>query len=391
MERTGIRSLRKNRRNYLAGEIDISTVMRQGVVVTLSMGRWRAEQKLLAEDLCLENKDLLTDYIKLGKKTLISPVLQKKMRSIEQSTRSAVKRYSYDTPFGYFVPAGAYEVLDNLMLDFECKWNEMRDLLANEMEKHEEEIKNAYRSFAFGLYKKLRRKGSARGYAMTYVNRIIADIPTPEKVRESFYFSFQSGEVPIPRVISERVQKELLANAVMQEKINAEKKRQSAKTETVFKREAAIQKMNERRLARYETKKEQVVDKFVEAIAGQIRTIVLDTTQAALTSISKNEAVCGRTHGALKKLVQDFRMMNIMDEPELETEIQKLESLIKSEDRSDEKKVKEALTDLQNAARGIVLDIAAPKRRNRGDILGDATDINEPVERESRRGREHVI
>lgn len=380
MERTGIRSLRKNRRNYLAGEIDISTVMRQGVVVTLSMGRWRAEQKLLAEDLCLENKDLLTDYIKLGKKTLISPVLQKKMRSIEQSTRSAVKRYSYDTPFGYFVPAGAYEVLDNLMLDFEGKWNEMRDLLANEMEKHEEEIKNAYRSFAFGLYKKLRRKGSARGYAMTYVNRIIADIPTPEKVRESFYFSFQSGEVPIPKVMSEAVKKELLGEA-----------KTKLKLETAAKREAAIQKMNERRLARYETKKEQVVDKFVEAIAGQIRTIVLDTTQAALTSISKNEAVCGRTHGALKKLVQDFRMMNIMDEPELETEIQKLESLIKSEDRSDEKKVKEALTDLQNAARGIVLDIAAPKRRNRGDILGDATDINEPVERESRRGREHVI
>lgn len=389
---TGIKTLRKNRVKVIHGDIDVSLVMRQGLVVMLSMGRWRAEQKLLAEDLALNASEMLSDYIRLGKKTLIKPELQKKMNSIESLSRNAIRKYSYDTPFGYFVPAGAYPVLDDVMKEYEAKWMAMGEALATEMKKNEVEIREAYRTFAMSLYKRLRKKGSARRYAKEYVERVVGDIPTPEKVRNSFYFSFQSGEVPVPKVMSKYVRQELLNEESAKLKLDAVREAAQAKVETAVKREEAVQKMHARRMARYEARKEKDVDRFLDAVGSQIRSMILDTTKAALSSISRNEGLCGRTSGALSKLVKDFRMMNILDDDSLESEIDKLEGLMKeTSTRTNEQKVKEALTDLQFAARGTVMEISAPRRKVRGDIIGDAMIDDKPEKGSARQVRANVI
>jgi hypothetical protein len=342
------------------GTVDVSAIMQQGVIVMLGMGRWRAEQRLVEADLLLEKMDptILRQYIRLGKKTLIKPELQRKLNSIETSARFAIKKIALETPFGLFVTAAAYPALEKTMEEYEKEWMGMAEQLASELERHEVEIREAYRTLAVTLFKTMKQRGSSRSYAAKYASRVTAAIPTPEQVRASFMFNFQVFQVPVPKVFSDAVRKELLGE-----------EKTKLKLATAREREEQTRKMNMMIAERYQKKKDEMVDQFLNGVNSQVRQMVLGTVEKALASIKKNDMVVGRTSQHLRQMIAQFRMLNILNDEELEREVAKLETVMTSAEKGDEQRVKEILTELQSVARNTIMDITAPKRRSRGELL----------------------
>jgi hypothetical protein len=97
----------------------------QGKVVTLSIGRWRAEQRLLSEDIGLDRATFVKDFLKLGRKTLVPPLAQMKMNSVEHAARAALKKYVFE-PVWALMPAQRFPDLETDMDERTGEWFEQR-------------------------------------------------------------------------------------------------------------------------------------------------------------------------------------------------------------------------------------------------------------------------
>jgi hypothetical protein len=366
--------------------MDVSAMLKQGVIASLSMGRWRAEQRLLPEDLCLQDlgATAMDQYISLGKKSLIPPALQKQLNAIESSARYAIKRFALETPFGMFVPAGAYPELEKEMDRFEKSWMEKRDVLADELRKHEKEVRNAYRELALSLYKHIRAqemtKKQEQGAARRYAAKIIDAIPSADQVRDSFRFEFQVFYVPLPTVLDKAVRDQLLNEEKMKLKIETEKEK-----------DLTTRRMNAMIAERYEKRKDAMLDQFLIGVNSQVRTMVHTVVESALGSMKKNESLVGKTVGQLQNMTKRFRTLNILNDKEIEEEIKKLEvELEKRPKERDDKSIERMLVDLRGIARHTALELNRVARTPRGNLIGDPSGeshgIVVPHKRQVRRG-----
>lgn len=337
------------------GEIDVSVVLREGVIATLSIGRWRAQQRLLPEDIGFEKEDttLMQEYMSLGQKTLIPPIIQRKLNSIENTARYALKRHSLDTPFGIFVPASAYPALDLEMKRFESAWFHERDLLVSKMRANLREVRQAY-----GEVAKMVFETCGRDKARKYAKRIVQGIPLPETVTDSFTFEFQVFNVPQPALLDRAIRTKIV-----------KEERESGKLQ----REDKLNKMNELILERYAERKQRQVDAFLTGVNSQVRGMVHEAVTAALDSHKHNkDQFVGRTALQLQNMVKRFNMMNILNDKEIEKEIKTLQDQLdlKPKDRTNSE-IKNCLTNLEAISKEVELELNQRVARGRSNLLDD--------------------
>lgn len=91
-------------------------LMSQGVIVKLSLCRWRAKIKLESETLGLRFVDedgsgFMKDYIRLGDQKLLPPEVLKEIETLERRARETLVTYSFGTVWGRFVPFTAFDEL----------------------------------------------------------------------------------------------------------------------------------------------------------------------------------------------------------------------------------------------------------------------------------------
>jgi len=340
-----------------ARTIDVSRLLQEGQVATLSVGRWRAEIRLTPEDLGIKESDksLIQEYMSLGKKTLIPPKVQKKLNSIENNARFYLKRNSLETPFGRFVPARAYPELDAQMNRLEKEWFEQRDLLVKNMGPHLEEARNAYYAVARQIFA---RCGMAK--ATKYAERILAEIPTLDMIHDSFHFTLEVFDAPLLKVLDKNVRDRIV-----------KEEREAGKLKTVVEKENAVREMNRLIAERYARDKQQKIDSFLNGINAQVRTMVHTTVTAAMGSLENNKKIISKTAGQLKNLVKRFEVLNILDDKELADEIAVLSKKLdaKHEDL-DTKSINDSLVQLAATANNLALDLEIVQHRApRGHII----------------------
>lgn len=351
------------------GPVDVSGVLEDGTIVSLEMGRWRAEQRNRPEDVGLEDVDVtkLQEYMKLGSKTLIPPVLQKKMKSIESSARYSVIKYSLDTPFGRFVPNAAYPALDAAMDRYEKEWFAMRDEIVAHMKKNQQEVRASYNDIARQVYEQFRRQdGKKERYARRFAGRIIKAIPSVEEISAQFRYEFHVGDVPNVTALKARVRQQILSEETASEKIK-----------TVREAEEAKRMAQRLRLERWEKKKDDQVDQFLHGVNRQVRTMVGEVASAAAQSLKNNHRLIGKTSTQLKGMIARFRMLNVLNDKEIEKQLNTVEALMQ-QDRTGKNKefsLTNALTALASEARNVALNLKAAQPRSvREDLLADMDD-----------------
>lgn len=344
--------------------VDVSALLQEGVVVTLSMGRWRAEARLRPEDVGIQKLDpeFVREFLSLGKKTLIPPDVQRMFNSLEYTCRYAIKMFSFQTPFGLFVPAAAFPALEEIMEEKRKLWMKRRDELIENRDKYFSEVRKEYRSFAKQLWKRRKivrtatRAQTRESFAIGFARETIGHIPSEEEIRDSFHFEFRAFQVPIPKVLKRAAQKSLLEDAGLR-----------AKRKTIVTREIAKREMNQRLQQKYERERERLMGGFLKDVTSQLRSMVFEVASNALDSVRKNDGMLlGRTSNQLKGLIRRYRMLNILDDKEVGQVLDKLEVHLAKTPRDRKiKDIKNQLWQLQSMSRSLLVDLSSRGRGTR--------------------------
>jgi cob(I)alamin adenosyltransferase len=348
-------------------EIDITPLLESGNIVTLSIGRWRAEQRLLPEDVGLDKQSgFVRDFMSLGRKSLIPPHAQRMMKSVEHAARGALKKYVLDTPFGLFTTAEGYLLLDDEMKTRKLQWFDCRDRLVKHLDSHEEEVRKAYHDFAKELFERTRRKGGSEAFARGMAAAVVDAIPTKQQIRDSFYFDLQAYDVPVPRVLKERVRSQILDEEKSKKVLEAQK----------------------RRLENWENEKKDKLDTFVDNVQQQLRSMVYEITSSAINRFKSAEFVNPKTIEALRNLISRYRMLDPLNDTEMKKELDELEGQI---DKAPEKRSMEEITTqlkvMQKMSHATLIDLGMSQRQIRKMAMKSSTDDTNAMPTMARKAR----
>jgi hypothetical protein len=138
--------------------------------------------------------------------------------------------------------------------------------------------------------------------------------------------------------------------------------------------------MNEIMAEKFEKNKDEMVEKFLTKVNEQIRGMVYEVATAAQVSLDKNKKLIGKTSTQLKNALARFRMLNILNDGEIEKELKIVEKHMNVSKR-DPKELQAALTRLRSEASMIGLEMRFPEgtRSTRQDFFAEDPIEDDPT------------
>jgi len=342
-----------------------SKLMQAGVVINLHIGCWTGKRKLTAADLGLDDLDGATAQrvrkaINLGEVALAPPTLLRRRDSVIVRMRRNLDRYSYSTAWGSFVPAASYSEWKKRHEELVAEFFSIRDDLVNNIDQlwmaergMWAELRLTYRAHAPYVWCRIQRlQPTEENLAQTpdwfvdeYVDRILSTIPSTEYIRDSFYVEAVPTYIPLPSIMEE-------------DAIRAEQLRARSEAEIEMQREVSRY---------YVERKEKLVDEFLSAVIGELRSRVYDVVTAAIASLDRNNGqLVGKTAQGLRNLITWVESMDIYDDQEIQAGLRKLRSqLDRAAGSRDVAAIRKQLKALGTVARSTLLDLnLSPKIEN---------------------------
>jgi hypothetical protein len=172
------------------------SLMSRGIIVRLSVSRWRAMPSLNDENY---------KSFKITNESLLPQNIMAKLEKLEAKARYNLDDQSYSTVWGHFVPYTAFENWKNKndeikkdFLDFALKVGKSRDIIALH-------AKQKYKLMAKEMWLKLYpNQGEAtESFIEDFSNKIISSIPNESQIISSFKFETVYYTIPMPLLIKE--------------------------------------------------------------------------------------------------------------------------------------------------------------------------------------------
>lgn len=338
-----------------------SQLMREGVLMTLHIGRWRAQTQLNWGDLGLKmggEEAAETDGLfNLGVKRLLPAKLMREADSIDSAARIALARLSYRTHWGHFVPATAYAEVRQVIDEYRTRYMELRDRIVGDYDQIVTDLRQAYYRQAIASHSRLVALTGENGsspdeWATNFANGIVAQIPSKEQIRSSFIFDVELTYIPLPDMLA---QEEAAAQAIQEAAavtaaeheaelaVIAERERTAAYEEEARRqvayaevraaesaaqaKERLMRQMHQDVIAEAQRKKEEVIDGFLADIRGQLHSLIHD---ACLNVLAALEA--GKLHGRhmvqLQHMIETVGALNFFGDKDAEATIRRVRAEI---------------------------------------------------------------
>jgi len=300
-------------------------LMSQGIIVKLTINRWRGTTRLSSEELGLKfNNDTtrqVTDqYINLGSEKLIPPKIEQVFCSIERDSRNILRAYSFATVWGNFVPFTAFEAWEKANEEMRSKYF----LAANQMVEQYYDIintvKSAYSHMALDVWSRLYPDGgnATQSFISGFVNKIVAKIPDRATIMSNFKYDTTYFVIPMPSIIEENLSR-------------ARKEERKREMEDFT---ARLEQNTKEKVARaYLDKKQDLIDGFLESTVVNLRKYVSELCESVLSSLgneSKKREISRSHRERIKKTIEKVKTLNFYDDKEmmdllnnLETEVDK--------------------------------------------------------------------
>lgn len=358
------------------GDVDWSVFLQEGVIVTLTIKRYRGVTSVDFSELGIDDssdaqlKSFLGEYIQPGQKRLIPPEIEGQLKSIETTARQNLKDRSFDcsafASSGKFVPKSMYPEFKAANEELADRFYAIRDEFAENYDTIIGQVRRDYKVLAENLYMQSHpdaKKPSAK-YVNTFVDKIVAQIPSADEIVASFEYSTVLQRIPdyLLRVISKKNnidEKVMRIAATNQPKDDlATRKRAAAgRAAGMDTADAAIMPDDDEAIDEIErdiresisTQSEGMVSDFVTEILMRLRTMAYEGSSSIIQSIDKNEGkLVGRASIKAHSMIDDLRKMNFYGDTELEEMVSKLEVALGS-DKSDRdvSEVKQAAMELR--------------------------------------------
>jgi hypothetical protein len=323
---------------------DLTSLSRAGVLVDLTVKRYRGFTKLRPSDMGIDVSLGERDLLELGSKRLLPQDYIKKMNSIEVTARSVLASSSYRLPWGNFVPANRYPGLKSKLATLRNEYQQMAEDILLRYDEVVVEMLDQYRtqaSIAFRRYKYLHPNEifDETTYVDDYVERISALIPSKDELQSKFAFDVRLYYMPLQNAG---------ANDVAAEFEKALKKRQ---VQAALAQTEALEQMRQDVLAQAKEEQEALVSTFLRQMMTQLRERTFLLMRDVQASIERN----GRLHPASIKSLKSWRQMvkemDIYGDTELQQMIAQVDEVIAMP--ADERK--DRISDIEEVIRDVAI------------------------------------
>jgi len=390
-------------------------LMREGVLVRLHIGRWRARTSLRWRDLGVvpgrgEEEQVLHELLELGHKFLLPRDDVRELDSIDSSARKWLEGCAFRTYWGFFVPVTAYGGWKEKNEAFHRRYLALRDRMAANYDETVARVLAKYRVAARAAYRRLQalhpgavqELGSGE-FAARFVEEVSRQIPSREAFYASFYFDVELEYVPLPSLLAEeqaeaeRIRARAWAEQERREmQLHLERERVWAQEEKVRAEVAAarsaaawkeqlMREMHREVVEQARRKKEQVVDSFLRDVVAQLRTLVYEVVTDVLASLQKNNRLHPRSVVQLRNLIERVERLNFAGDADLNAMIDgvRADLDVAAKDRS-LREIETALQDIAIVTRSTLIALGEQPRSARA--LG-VPDEPAPVLVRTARGR----
>jgi Protein of unknown function (DUF3150) len=315
---------------------DWRTLMRQGVVVKLTLRRWRGRTKLNYADLGIDVRDetIRTAYgkiMRLGSKFLLPLATIKELDNIDRSARALLERMSFKTTFGQFVPYTSYSAWRGETNRWEAEYYRVRDAIVDDyagivflmIQDYRNAARQAWNLLASTAPDALGRQTSEQ-FIDTFLERIRRHIPTATEIGNSFRFEINLLRINFPDLVGMDGQEHTINADEAVLKMEQHEQEEHALSE----REAMLAAMNLDVVEQARRDKEQIIRSFLGDIAGQLRQLTYDAATDALAVIGHGESLPPQSSRKLRNLLETLERLNFTDDREMQQISSGLQAMI---------------------------------------------------------------
>ena len=356
--------------------------MQDGALVQLHIGRCRFSTRLLLEDMGIHideeaTREKLARWLILGEKRLLPEAYMKALARIESSARYALKEHAFQTELGNFVPVTAYVTWRTKTEALREEYLALRDDIIENHRDLVRQVVTEYEAIAADTYQRLRSthpelvQEEQPQFVATYCSRIAGQIPSVERIRESFSFTFF-------RVESAHQIGNLPAEAVSQASALPQTEASEAETLTTSRqhleqhaRARAILEQDLRHDA--QARVNAMLDNFLSSIVAQLRTLSYDAATDVLSTLKRRggDSFSPRSKVQLDNLLSRVRSLNFFADAEMDqmmARIQEIVDLSPAERQRGLGEIERTLRAIATTTRATLLDLDEEMRAPRTDL-----------------------
>lgn len=368
-----------------AGTISVQDIgqnlMQEGVIVDLSLSRWRARQSLDLDDLGLppldaEEAKAISGIFRLGEKRLLPDTYFNRLVALERVIYRTLEKYSFKSPWGSFVPATAFPAWKEAHAQAVADYLALRDEIVRDYPQIMDLLREQYTIAARRAFRVLNKDGDGaaqEAFVSAMWARIKASIPPATEIAASFRLDVNYSLVPLPSLLSQDTSK-----AASEAQVAALRNQVSAAEEAATRRRQLIDDMNREVLAQARAKKEELIDGFLAGLVAQLRGLIYQVSVDTLTGLEGKAALHNRSLGALKELIGKVERLNFFGDSEATAMIAQIQGLLEREpkDRTPAE-IQRVLRAVGTVARSSLIAIGEEPRSAREVGIADAPSTNE--------------
>lgn len=399
--------------------------MKEGVVVTLSTGRWRATMKLDLADMGIrpEEKDAkaIEKLVRLGHRVLAPADWINAMDRAERRARRAISDNALQTHWGWFVPVTTFQKVQETLAEAEADLRRELSRMTDQGSYNDavDEVLGDYRVFAANTFKRLERERpelvadtDLAEFVQRTVDRVRANIPTPAEIEGKFFFDVEYVFIPLPDILAEEQRRAELARmaqetAWMQEQAERSKveeelatvrakeqaERDIARAEARAAQTAAdIKEQELRRMNRavVETARRQaegLVDGFMNDVQAKLNGLIYDAVSTVSAYMNDKGKMHPRNVVQLKNMIDKVQELNFVDDEDVDAMIERIKSeLAVPADSRSFAEVSRVMNDIAIVTGAELAAIGSNARGNAGREVERWADIGLDFNTEQQRG-----
>lgn len=367
-------------------ETEWPTLMKDGVIVDLDIGRKRGWRKLTKDDLGLKDMSdeeyakFESEFIDLGHKALLPKSVLVQADRLEHQARRNLEKYSSRTNWGRFVSAAVFAAWREKNEEYRRDYFALRDYIYASYDALVEQVRRGYAVAAAKAFSRLQllapqiaAQQPFEVFLSNFVRGVESQIPGREALSESFRFETRIYFIPLPSQMAEEQRRTASIEAETREE---------------YRRLEARRRMEQEVLETYKQQKVQLIEGFLKDVSGQLYGLVYDAAVDVLTSIQKNGGLISRSAVQLRNLVERVQAMNVLGDKDLEAQIEKVRQLLDAEGLPAAKPgdLQDVLKDIGTASRYMLLGIGETPRSGRSVGIEDDVpdDLFQQVRRRAR-------
>lgn len=357
--------------------VDARVLSGQGLLVTLSIGRWRARKTLGYDDLGIltpedeATRKALDACLQLGRKRLLPRDCDKQLNAVEATARANLQAHALKTPWGAFVPYTAYLAWKRNNEAYQARFLELRDALLRDRDALIEEILRDYERAAAHAYATLiavhpdmrTPYPTRQTYVDQFCERIRSLIPARDAIRDSFTYTVKldqitfAGQVDIPEAADSS------ALRAMRQDLDRELRQRAASE----------------------------LESFLKATMSQVRTIVYEVSSSVLASIQRKGHVTHTSAVRLSELVEQVQQLNFTNDQEIAAMLAQIQQWLGTPTKTrDVETIADRLSDIATLCRAELIDLGHSLRVARSTAGEDGDEAEIPLDRAKRFARYHL-